>query len=173
MIAGVHTEVFLAIVYACFLVGVAGLLELLARHAYKRSERYRTSGFIYFSDLDYWECPAGHQLVQLKTNQDRRVTLYRAPASACNACPLKLNCTDSDAGRVLEMRLDTWIESELRRFHRALSLALLVLATVLLLAEACRYAHLHDCEALAAVLVPIGVVQFKLLPSLRFATKAG
>ena len=167
MLWGLHLEVLLALIYALFLAGVAFLLELLARHSQKRSQRYHNSGFIYFRELDYWQCPAGHQLVQLETDHRRRVTRYRAPASACNSCSLKLNCTDSDSGRVLERRLDVWIESELRRFHRGISIALLVLATALLLAETWRYSELHDRQALVGVLIPLGLVQLKLLPSLR------
>ena len=166
MIWGVHTEVFLALAYALFLMGVAFLLERLARRSQKRAEGYRNSGFIYFRDLDYWECPAGHQLVQLRTDHQRRVTTYRAPASACNSCSLKLNCTDSDEGRLLERRLDTWIESELRQFHRGISLALLLLATVILLGEIVRYPPLRDREALVALLLTLGFAQVKLLPSL-------
>jgi hypothetical protein len=166
VIWGVHTEVFLALAYALFLMGVAFLLERLARRSQKRAEGYRNSGFIYFRDLDYWECPAGHQLVQLRTDHQRRVTTYRAPASACNSCSLKLNCTDSDEGRVLERRLDTWIESELRQFHRGISLALLLLATVILLGEIVRYPPLRDREALVALLLTLGFAQVKLLPSL-------
>ena len=166
MIWGVHLEVFLALAYALFLMGVAFLLERLARRSQKRAEGYRHSGFIYFRDLDYWECPAGHQLVQLHTDHQRRVTTYRAPPSACNSCSLKLNCTDSDEGRVLERRLDTWIESELRQFHRGISLALLLLATVILLGEIVRYPPLRDREALVALLLPLGFAQVKLLPSL-------
>src|SRR5215470_6503921 len=110
MILGVHDEVLLALTYALFLLGVAALLEYLARRSQRRAEGYRTSGFVYFRELDYWECPAGHQLIQLHTDHRRRVTIYRAPASACNSCSLKLNCTDSDQGRILERRLNTWFE---------------------------------------------------------------
>jgi hypothetical protein len=166
LIWGVHLEVFLALAYALFLIGVAFLLERLARRSQKRAEGYRHSGFIYFRDFDYWECPAGHQLIQLHTDHRRRVTTYRAPASACNSCSLKLNCTDSDEGRVLERRLDTWLESELRQFHRGISLALLLLATVILLGEIVRYPALHDREALLTLLVPLGLAQLKILPSL-------
>jgi len=167
MIWRIHLEVFLALGYALFLMGVAFLLERLARRSQKRAEGYRNAGFIYFRDLDYWECPAGHQLVQLNTDHHRQITTYRAPASACNSCSLKLNCTDSEEGRVLERRWDTWIDSEIRRFHRGLSLALLLLATLILLAETYRYPHVRDREALVLFLMPLGYVQLQLLPSLR------
>jgi len=103
-----------------------------------------------------------------KTDHERRITYYRAPATACNSCSLKFNCTDSDEGRLLETRSGTWIESELRRFHRGISLALLVLATLILVAEIFRFAHPHDREALVGLLLPLGLAQLKLLPSLKF-----
>jgi hypothetical protein len=131
MIAGIHTEVFLALCYAFFLMAVGFVLELVAEHSRRRAEGYRNSGFIYFRDLDYWECPAGHQLVQLNSDLERRVSVYRAPASACNSCSLKLNCTDSDEGRLLERRWDNRFESEMCRFHRVISTVLLILATTL------------------------------------------
>jgi hypothetical protein len=162
VIRGVHLEVLLALAYALFLIGVAFLLERLARRSQQRAEGYRHSGFIYFRDLDYWECPAGHQLVQLRTDHQRRVTTYRAPASACNSCALKLNCTDSNEGRLLEKRLDTWFESELRRFHRGISLALLLLATIILLGEIIRFPSLQDREALVALLLPLGLAGLRL-----------
>src|SRR5215467_3200477 len=132
MILGVHDEVLLALTYALFLVGVAALLEYLARRSQQRAEGYRNSGFIYFRELDYWECPAGHQLVQLNSDIERRVSVYRAAASACNSCSLKLNCTDSDEGRLLERRWDTRIDSAMCHFHRVMSMVLLILATTLL-----------------------------------------
>jgi hypothetical protein len=58
--------------------------------------------------------------------------------------------------------LDAWIESELRRFHRGISIALLVLATVLLVAEIFRYSHPHDREALFALLFPLALAEVKL-----------
>lgn len=167
MIRGIHFEVLLALAYSLFLGGVAFVLELLARRTQKRAEGYRNSGFIYFRELNYWECPAGHQLVQLQTDHVRRITSYRAPADACNSCSLKLNCTDSNEGRILEQRMDNWLESGLHRFHRGMSLSVLLLATVFLAAEFVRYPHVKDREVLLALLFPMLMVQWKLLASLR------
>jgi len=171
MIFGVHAEVFLAGSYAVFLVAVALFLEFLARKSHKRAESYRNSGFIYFDGSDHWECPGGHRLVQLQTDHLSKTTVYRAQASACNSCSLKLNCTDSDEGRVLERRIDSWVESELRRFHRGISLTLLLLATTLLAAEVFRFAQPYDRRALLLLLVIVGFVQLNMIPSLAFRVR--
>jgi hypothetical protein len=171
MIHGIHLEVLLAVAYSLFLAGVASVLESVARRSYRRAADYRNSGFIYFGELDYWECPAGHQLVQLQTDHHRKVTTYRAPASACNSCSLKLNCTDSDAGRTLERRFDLWIESELRRFHRGISLSLLFLASILLATEVFRYSLPRERTMLVGLLLLLAFAQWKLLPSLGIALK--
>jgi len=165
MISGVHFEVVLAASYAIFLVGVAFVLELLARHSHKRSARYRNSGFVYFQKLDLWECPAGRQLLRTETDYLHRVVHYRAPADDCNACSLKNNCTDSDDGRLLESRLDSWLESELRRFHRGISLTLLLLATIILIAEAARHPAPRELLIVSCLLVPVAIAETKLFVS--------
>lgn len=165
MISGVHVEVVLAASCAIFLVAVAFVLELLARHSHKRSERYRNSGFVYFQKMDLWECPAGRQLLRAETDYQRRIVHYRAPADACNACSLKNNCTDSNEGRLLESRLDSWLESELRRFHRGISLALLLLATVILLAETVRHAEARELLIVGTLLIPVGLAEAMLFVS--------
>lgn len=157
MIDGVHVEVMLAGGYALFLVGVAAGLEWLARHSHRRSEHYRHSGFTYHRKLDAWECPAGQHLHRVETDFDRKIARYRAPAHKCNACHCKKDCTDSDHGRELESRLDAWVQSELNRFHRGISLTLLLLAVLLLAVEMFRHRDMRDWLVLAVLLVPIGV----------------
>ncbi len=171
MMAGVHVEVVLAASYAIFLVGVAYILECLARGSHQRSERYRNSGFVYLHDRDEWECPANRPLRRTATDHQRRVVHYRAPADACNACALKSDCTDSDDGRLLERHLDSWVESELRRFHRGISLVLLVLATLILIAETVRHGEPREVLLLVSLLVPVGLAETQLFVS--FFTRQG
>jgi hypothetical protein len=141
------------------------MLELLARHSHQRSERYRNSGFMYFRASDSWECPAGQQLLRHQTDYQRRIVHYRVPADACNKCSLKNNCTDSNEGRLLKSRMDSWIESELRRFHRGISLTLLLLAGTILVAEAIRHSAHLDLLVIAGLLFPVGIAETKLIAS--------
>ncbi len=162
MIFGVHIEVVLAGGYALLLVGVAVILEMVARHSHHRSEHYRNSGFVYKRKLDVWQCPTGHHLTREQTDFERKIALYRAPAHKCNACHCKKDCTDSGDGRVLESRLDGWLQSELRRFHRGISLALLLLAAFILAAEMMEYRALHEWVLLGVLLAPIVFAGSKL-----------
>lgn len=162
MIYGIHTEAILAAGYALLLVGVAGVLEYLARHSHRRSEQYRNSGFVYKRKLDAWECPTGHHLTRVETDFDRRIARYRAPAHKCNVCHCKKDCTNSDNGRELESRLDAWVQSELHRFHRGISLSLFLLATVILAGEMIRHHDPSDLILLGILLAPIGFTGSKL-----------
>ena len=94
-------------------------------------------------------------MLRIETDYQRRIVHYRAPADACNACSLKNNCTDSNEGRLLKSHLDSWVESELRRFHRGISLVLLLLATIILVAETVRYAAPRDLFIVGCLLVPV------------------
>lgn len=155
MIHGIHIEVLLAAGYALLLAGIATVLEWLARHSHRRSERYRNSGFVYHRKLDVWECPTGHHLTRVETDFEQKIARYRAPAHKCNACHCKNDCTDSDTGRELESRLDAWLQSELRRFHRGISLALLLLAAIFLIVELFRHPLARDWAILLALLLPV------------------
>ena len=131
-------ELVLALIYAAFLVMVAGVLEWMARHVHRRSERADTTGFVYLEDLDRWRCPDGKHLHRVGSEQGARTVQYRAEAHHCNPCVFKFRCTHSNSGRMIEIRQDSWLESGLHRFHRGLSLALLTLAGMILALEVIR-----------------------------------
>ena len=154
MIHAVNIEVILTGSYAMLLVGVAAVLEFVARHVHRRSGNYRNSGFVYRTKMDVWQCPSGHHLTREQTDFERKIAHYRAPAHKCNCCPIKKDCTDSNDGRRLEVRLDAWLESELSRFHRGISLALLLLATLFLGAEMFRCQGPLDWVVLVGLLIP-------------------
>lgn len=162
MIYGIHIEVILACGYALLLVGISAILEWLARHSHRRSEHFRNSGFIYKKKEDVWQCPTGHHLTREQTDFEKKIALYRAPAHKCNQCHCKSDCTDSDDGRVLESRLDSWIQSELSRFHRGVSLTLLLLAVLILAIETFRHHGWREWILLAGLCIAIAFSVSKL-----------
>lgn len=163
------TEAILAAAYSAFLVLAAGGLDLLARHSHRRSGRYRTAGFTFREDLDAWECPEGEYLRRLHLDQSRRIVRYRARAAACNACPAKARCTDSDLGREIVHHLDPWPHSEAGRFHRGICAMLAALGAVIAVLGLVRADAIGEVIPLAGVLGLATLVAARLFDSFRHA----
>jgi hypothetical protein len=165
MIQTIPIEVLLAAGYAVFLVAVAIVLERLARHSHQRSEQLQVAGFKYHPEPDHWECPTGEHLTRKEIDRHQRVVRYQAPGHICNKCSFKTICTDSDTGREIERHLDSWLDSELQRFHRGISLALIFLAALILVIEMVLHNRPAELFVLATLLAPIGAVGSRLARS--------
>ncbi len=153
MIGPFHAEPLLAAGYVLLLVAIGAALELLAKHSHRRADRYHTGGFHFHRDRDAWECPAGMALIRAQIDHVRRVVTYRAPAHACNNCPIKSRCTDSDSGREISVALDPWMRSASMRLQRGISLVLLALACFILLIELFRHAHSPEMYLTGSALI--------------------
>jgi hypothetical protein len=160
-------EALLAAAYAAFLAAAALGLDFAARHSHQRSGRYRTAGFVYRADLDGWECPEGEFLRRVQLDQSARLVRYRARAAVCNACPAKQSCTDSDEGREVVKALDSWPHSEAGRFHRGLSVSMLVLAALVLAAALVRNTDPASVVLLAPNLLLVAMLLGRMLASFR------
>jgi len=147
----VSIDFFLMLGYAVFLALVALCLESAARHAHRRSLSMRTAGFKYHPERDVWRCPEDQHLFPVFSDPAKRVTVYRAPADTCNACKSKPACTDSDMGREIERRDLAGLEYGMQRFHRTISLTLLVLASLILVIQFCRSTDLYPRTIVACV----------------------
>ena len=145
-------EVVLVSGYAAFLLAAALVIEWLSAHTHRRSLRYRTAGFSYNEQHDHWLCPEGQHLWPHEFDHERRLVRYRAKAHICNGCPLKEACTDSELGREIVRPLDPWPHSEAGRFHRGLSLMLVVLAALVVIVGAVRNHGSGDAALLLALL---------------------
>jgi len=127
-LSSLDVEVVMVAGYALLLTVIATVLELAARSAHSRSRGFQTAGFRYLRDLDVFRCPSGEALHPVEHDRAHRLVRYRARADVCNACRLKSLCTDSDRGREVVRSTASWLDSEIGRFHRGISLALMVLA---------------------------------------------
>jgi hypothetical protein len=134
-----HPEVTLLGGYAAALLAVAAVLDWLAQHTQRRSERFRTAGFRYHAQHDAWICPQDEMLWPIEYDAEQHLVRYRAKPSVCNACPVKSDCTSSPHGREVTRALAPWPHSEAGRFHRGVSLVLIGLAALLLLIAAARH----------------------------------
>lgn len=162
-----HVEPVLAGGYAILLLLIAVLLEWLARHSQKRSERYDTAGFRFHQDRDAWECPQGARLERSEIDHELRVIQYRAPADRCNACSIKAHCTNSERGRTISMPLDPWVRSAVVRFQHGISLVLMTLAALIVAIELLRHSHGAEGWALAGLLAGISLSGLSLAGRLR------
>jgi hypothetical protein len=163
----IHPEVFLAVGYAIFLVCVSLGLDSLARHSHARSERYRTAGFTYHHTSDAWICPEDQLLLRSEVDHGRRLIRYRGRPQICNHCPAKSDCTDSDEGREVVHAMDPWPHSEAGRFHRGISLAVVLIAGLVLAAETIRNHSLPELAVLGAVFVAVVLTAWHLLAAFR------
>src|SRR6516162_980772 len=162
MVQSIDIEVLLAGAYAVLLILIALSLELVARYSHVRSEQMRIVGFRYLRQHDIWECPTGQHLRPVASDHARRSVRYRAQAHVCNACSIKHLCTDSDKGREINHNPDSWLQSEIARFHRGISLALLFLAALLLVVEMLRHQRPMELLILSGFLVPIALLGSRL-----------
>jgi len=150
--AGVPLECVLMLGYALSLVLIALLLEPVTRLVQRRSVGFSTAGFTYHPDQDIWRCPRDQHLVPVFSDCVKGTVIYRAPAATCNACPSKAACTDSDEGRQIERSSLSELEVGIARFHRGVSLTLLVLASLILVVELVRTGGLFPRIVLVAIL---------------------
>jgi IS5 family transposase len=67
----------------------------------KSSKRFKRAACTYEPDENGYRCPQGDQLQRRWTDRKGEPWLYRARASACNACPVKEHCTTSSQGRLI------------------------------------------------------------------------
>jgi heme A synthase len=148
----VSLEFILMLGYAVFLALISFLLELAARHAHRRSVGASTRGFTYHPDRDIWRCPQDQHLFPIFSDSAKGAVIYRAPAATCNACRSKAACTDSNNGREIERRDLNRLEFGMQRFHRAMSLTLLALASLILVIELFRTVGLYPRIMLLSVL---------------------
>ena len=132
----------------------------------------RVTGFKYHREFDHWECPTGQLLHRHSIDHQRNIVRYRAIGHICNCCHKKPDCTDSDEGREIEHRVDSWVQSEIRHYHRGISLAILLLAALILLAQLLWFNQTRDRLLTGGMLLVIGVLGARLLAGFRSSPTA-
>lgn len=153
--------------YAIALALIAVALEMAALHAHRRSLETATIGFTYHPERDVWKCPRDQHLFPVFSDHAKGIVVYRAPASACNACRSKAACTDSDNGREIERRIPNGLEYGMQRFHRAMSLTLLALANLILAVELFRSPGIYLRLAMFLVFILFCLIIRRLAGDLR------
>jgi hypothetical protein len=163
----IHPEVFMAVGYTVFLLGVAVGLDFMAHRSHAHSERYRTAGFTYHPTHDAWICPEEQVLVRSETDHERRLVRYRGRPLICNHCPAKSECTDSEDGREVVRAMDPWPHSEAGRFHRGIALTVALIAAPILVVVALRNHAPLELAVLGAAFVAVALTAWRLHAAFR------
>ena len=82
-----------------------------------RTPYFGKGDFAYDAETDAYRCPGGAQLRPLKHEGAPPARIYQAPATACNACPLKVRCTTSRRGRRVRRSVDEDYLDRVREYH--------------------------------------------------------
>ena len=67
----------------------------------KGKDFYPRERFDYYAEHDVFVCPQGMEIPLYKTSYTEEEWVYRADSQACDACPVKPQCTKSKSGRYL------------------------------------------------------------------------
>jgi transposase len=83
----------------------------------RRTPGFGKLQFAYGAEADVYRCPGGEVLRPIRHRQTQPVRIYQAPAAACNACPLKKDCTTSPRGRRVARHVDEAYLDRVRAYH--------------------------------------------------------
>jgi transposase len=74
--------------------------------------------FAFDAARDLYVCPQGQLLRYLHTDNTLGRVAYRAPAAACNACPVKAQCTPGDHGRLVHRSFHADVVERVRGYQQ-------------------------------------------------------
>lgn len=83
----------------------------------RRTAYYGKSAFTYDAEHDRYLCPQGTMLSRHRAKYTQGLIEYRADRRICNACPVKVACTESDHGRSLHHSLYEAYLDRVRGYH--------------------------------------------------------
>lgn len=102
-----------------------------------------------------------------EVDHERRLVRYRGRPQICNHCPVKADCTNSEEGREVGRAMDPWPHSEAGRFHRGISLSVVLVAALILAAELVRNHAPAELVVLGAALAATGAVAWHMHKAFR------
>ena len=95
----------------------AGIRAYVPLPNWDRTPFYGPSRFTFDRERDEYRCPEGHPLSRLTAKYTEGVTVYRADAATCNACPVKAACTTSEHGRTIHRSFQAEYLERVQAYH--------------------------------------------------------
>ena len=83
----------------------------------RRPAFFAQTDFTYDPERDEYRCPQQHPLKRETAKHSEGVVVYRAPATTCNACPIKTQCTESAHGRIVHRSFYADYLERVRAYH--------------------------------------------------------
>jgi hypothetical protein len=83
----------------------------------RRPAFFAQTDFTYDPERDEYRCPQQHPLKRETAKHSEGVVVYRAPATTCNACPIKTKCTESAHGRIVHRSIYADYLERVRAYH--------------------------------------------------------
>jgi transposase len=106
-------------ILACAAIDVAPLVPKPLTSGAKADGRFGKQDFVYLPGEDVYRCPAGEQLARHMTTVEKGQTLHRYwNLAACQACPLKPQCTPSPMRRVTRWEHEAVLDAMQARLDR-------------------------------------------------------
>jgi transposase len=94
-----------------------GLRAYVPLPNWDRTPFYGPSQFTYDRERDEYRCPEGHRLPRWTAKYTEELTVYRADAATCNACPVKAACTTSERGRTIHRSFHAAYLERVQGYH--------------------------------------------------------
>ncbi len=102
-------------ILACAEAGVTVTLPKPMTSSAKSDGRFGKQDFRYVAEDDVYVCPAGARLTYHMTSEEAGKTLHRYWTNACQACPLKDQCTPGKERRISRWEHETLLEEVQQR----------------------------------------------------------
>ncbi len=102
-------------IVACESAGIAVTLPRPMTSGAKAAGRFGKEDFLYRHDENAYRCPAGETLPYRYMTVENGMTLSRYWTNACQACPLKADCTKGQERRVTRWEHEDVLETVQRR----------------------------------------------------------
>jgi hypothetical protein len=83
----------------------------------RRTPFFGKGKFTYAAGQDVYRCPQGQLRARRKTKYTEDEIVYRADAATCNTCPVKIQCTASDHGRIVHRSFYAQYLDKVRGYH--------------------------------------------------------
>ena len=103
---------------ACELAGITVTLPKPQTSGSKAEGRLGKQDFVYAAAEDVYRCPAGEKLTYRCSSVERGKTIRRYWTSACQACPLKAQCTTGHERRIPRWEHEAVLEKVQDRLDR-------------------------------------------------------